>query len=73
MAIGWRLLIIAGGRLNGDDTLLMLGRDAVARKVGPVVHCMRVSKAFIDEMHKMGAVTYFRFLITMRFVPKLKK
>jgi len=58
---GDRVAIIdnRGRAANGDDTLLMLGRDAVSRKAGPVVHCMRVSKAFIDEMRKMGATTYF--------------
>jgi phosphomannomutase/phosphoglucomutase len=38
---------------------MMLGRDAVSRKVGPVVHCMRASKAFIDEIRRMGATTHF--------------
>jgi len=58
---GDRVAIIdnRGRAANGDDTLMMLGRDAVSRKVGPVVHCMRASKAFLDEMHKMGATTYF--------------
>jgi len=48
-----------GRAANGDDALMILAKDAVSRKIGPVVHCMRASKAFIDEMHRMGATTYF--------------
>jgi phosphomannomutase/phosphoglucomutase len=58
---GDRVAIIdnRGRAASGDDTLMMLGRDAVSRKVGPVVHCMRASKAFIDEIRRMGATTHF--------------
>ncbi len=48
-----------GRAANGDDTLLVLARQAVARKTGPVVHCMRASKAFIDDMKRLGATTIF--------------
>lgn len=48
-----------GRAANGDDTLLMLARDAVTRKKGVVVHCVRVSKAFIDDMKQLGATTVF--------------
>jgi len=48
-----------GRAANGDDTLLILARQAVARKNGPVVHCMRASKALIDDMNRLGATTMF--------------
>jgi len=48
-----------GRAANGDDTLLILARDAVSRKKGIVVHCMRASKAFIDDMKRMGAGPIF--------------
>jgi phosphomannomutase/phosphoglucomutase len=48
-----------GRAANGDDTLLILARQAVAQKKGIVVHCMRASKAFIDDMKRLGATTKF--------------
>ncbi|MFA6376325.1 MAG: phosphomannomutase/phosphoglucomutase [Candidatus Paceibacterota bacterium] len=48
-----------GRAANGDDTLLVLARQAVAQKNGLVVHCMRASKAFIDDMKRLGATTMF--------------
>jgi Phosphomannomutase len=48
-----------GRAANGDDTLLILARQAVARKNGLVVHCMRASKALIDDMNRLGATTMF--------------
>jgi len=48
-----------GRAANGDDTLLVLARQAVAQKNGLVVHCMRASKAFIDDMNRLGATTMF--------------
>ena len=58
---GDRVAIIdnRGRAVDGDLSLLILGNQALKKKVGPVVHCMRVSKAFIDEMEKQGAETYF--------------
>jgi phosphomannomutase/phosphoglucomutase len=58
---GDRVAIIdnRGRAVNGDLSLLILGNQALRKKVGPVVHCMRASKAFIDEMEKQGAKTYF--------------
>jgi len=58
---GDRVAIIdnRGRSVNGDDSLLILARQAVAKKVGSVVHCMRTSKAFIDDMAKRGATTHF--------------
>jgi phosphomannomutase/phosphoglucomutase len=58
---GDRVAIIdkRGRSVSGDDSLLILARQAVEKKVGPVVHCMRVSKAFTDDMEKLGATTHF--------------
>jgi len=58
---GDRVAIIdnRGRSVNGDDSLLILARDAVSRKVGVVVHCMRASKAFIDDMKRLGAAPRF--------------
>lgn len=48
-----------GRMVDGDAALLILARQAVAKKQGPVVHCMRVSKAFIDDLESRGSKTYF--------------
>jgi len=48
-----------GRFVKGDFCLLMLARQALQKKKGPVVHDMRVSKAFLDEMKKRGVKTYF--------------
>jgi phosphomannomutase/phosphoglucomutase len=58
---GDRVAIIdnRGRAVDGDLSLLILASQALEKKTGPVVHCMRASKAFIDEMEKKGAKTYF--------------
>jgi len=48
-----------GRVISGDFCLLMLARHALMKKKGPIVHCMRASKAFLDEMAKEGAETHF--------------
>lgn len=48
-----------GRRVSGDFCLLMLARQVLRKKKGPIVHCMRVSKAFLDEMGNKGVETYF--------------
>lgn len=48
-----------GEEVSGDDCLLMLAHQAINKKKGPIVHCMRVSSALIDEMKKEGVNTYF--------------
>ena len=45
--------------VSGDFCLLMLAQQALRKKKGPIVHDMRVSKAFLDEMKKQGVETYF--------------
>jgi len=48
-----------GRAVEGDFCLLMLAHQALQKKKGPIVHDMRVSKAFIDEMKNLGVNTYF--------------
>jgi len=48
-----------GRVVSGDFCLLMLAKQVLQKKKGPIVHDMRVSKAFLDEMKKNGAKTYF--------------
>jgi len=48
-----------GRVVSGDFCLLMLARQSLRKKKGPVVHDMRVSKSFLDEMKKKGVKTHF--------------
>lgn len=48
-----------GRFISGDFCLLMLARQTLKKKKGSIVHCMRVSKAFLDEMKKQGVETFF--------------
>jgi len=49
-----------GNVVSGDSCMLMLAKKALQKKKGPLVHCMRISKAFLDEIAKEGDVkTYF--------------
>ncbi|HUW72008.1 MAG TPA: phosphomannomutase/phosphoglucomutase [Candidatus Humimicrobiaceae bacterium] len=48
-----------GHVVSGDFCLLMLARQALQKKKGPIIHDMRVSKAFLDEMRKQGVETHF--------------
>lgn len=48
-----------GRRVSGDACMLILARQALAKKKGPIVHCMRISKALLDEMTAQGIKTYF--------------
>lgn len=48
-----------GRAIGGDFCLLMLAKQALAKKKGPIVHDMRVSQVFLDEMRKLGVKTYF--------------
>lgn len=60
-ADGDRVAVIdnLGRVVEGDFCLLLLARQALRKKTGPIVHDMRVSKAFLDDMKKLGAPTYF--------------
>lgn len=48
-----------GRVVGGDFCLSMLAHEAISKKKGPIVHDMRVSKAFLDAMEKEGVQTYF--------------
>lgn len=48
-----------GRVVEGDFCLLILAQQALKKKKGPIVHDMRVSKAFLDEMQKKEVKTYF--------------
>ncbi len=48
-----------GRSVNGDFCFLMLARQALEKHHGPIVHDMRISKAFLDEMKKRKIKTYF--------------
>lgn len=48
-----------GRVVSGDFAMLMLALQAVKKQKGPVVHDVRVSKAFLDEMRKLGVPTHF--------------
>jgi len=48
-----------GRVVSGDDFLYFLALDAIQRKKGPIVHDVRVSKAFLDELEKQGVESHF--------------
>ena len=48
-----------GRSIDGDFCMLMLARNALAKKKGPIVHDMRISKAFLDEIAKEDAPNVF--------------
>ena len=48
-----------GNIISGDEYLLILAREVLEKKVGPVVCETRTSQAFLDEVHRLGAETYF--------------
>ena len=60
-ADGDRVAVIdnKGRTVSGDDCLYFLALSALKKKKGPIVHDMRVSKVFLDEMEKQGIRTYF--------------
>ncbi len=45
--------------VSGDFCMLMLSRSVLRKQKGPIVHDMRISKAFLDEMAKEGIETHF--------------
>jgi phosphomannomutase/phosphoglucomutase len=48
-----------GREVSGDSCLFMLALQVLQKKKGPVVHCMRVSRTFLDEMKRQEVPTYF--------------
>jgi phosphomannomutase len=58
---GDRVAIIDNqGRLvNGDSCMFLAAKHVLKQKKGPIVHDMRISKAFLDEMAKEDIETHF--------------
>ncbi len=58
---GDRVAIIdnLGRVVEGDFCMLMLAKHILKKKKGPIVHDMRISKAFLDEIAKDNIETYF--------------
>ncbi len=48
-----------GRQVSGDSCLFFLSLQALEKKKGPIVHCMRSSKVLLDEMKKQEVKTYF--------------
>jgi len=48
-----------GRVVSGDFCLMILALEVLKKHKGPIVHCMRVSKAFLDEIKKRGVRTFF--------------
>ncbi|MDO8474242.1 MAG: phosphomannomutase/phosphoglucomutase [bacterium] len=62
-----------GRVVSGDFCLLMLALQAIEKKKGPVVHDMRVSQAFLDEVRKQGVETYFAVSHHNAIIRKLRE
>ena len=62
-----------GRVVEGDFCLSMLARQALLGKKGPIVHDMRVSKAFLDEMARHGVKTYFSISHHNAVIRKIKE
>ncbi|MBM4177258.1 phosphomannomutase/phosphoglucomutase [Candidatus Gribaldobacteria bacterium] len=48
-----------GKVVSGDNCLLILARQALVKQKGPIVHCTRISQAFLDEMKKQNIETNY--------------
>lgn len=48
-----------GRVVSGDNCLYFLALDAIQKQKGPIVHDVRVSKAFLDELNKQGVENHF--------------
>ena len=44
---------------SGDFCMLMLAREVLKKKKGPIIHDMRISKAVLDELAKQKVPTFF--------------
>ncbi len=72
---GDRVGVIDGrGRLaSGDNCLFLLARQALEQYNGPIVHDVRISKAFLDEMSKKRVKTYFSVSYHSAIIKKIKQ
>lgn len=62
-----------GRSVAGDFCLLILARQALAKHKGPIVHDMRVSQAFLEEMKRKGVKTYFSVSHHTALIEKIEK
>ncbi len=62
-----------GRVVSGDDCLLMLAREEIKKKKGPIVHCARASLAFLEEMKKRGIKTFFSVSHHAAVIEKIKQ
>lgn len=62
-----------GRVISGDDCLLMLAREEIKKKKGPVIHCERVSLSFLEEMKKNGIKTFFSVSHHAAVIKKIKE
>ena len=62
-----------GRSVGGDFCFLMLARQALQKKKGSIVHDMRVSQAFLDEMKERKVKTYFCVSHHTAIIEKIKK
>lgn len=53
--------------------MIILAREEVMRKKGPVIHCMRASLAFLEDMRKLGVKTYFSVSHHSAIIKNIKK
>jgi phosphomannomutase/phosphoglucomutase len=60
-----------GRVVGGDFCLLILARQALQKKKGPIVHDMRTSKAFLDEMKRQGVKTHFSVCFHSAVIEKI--
>lgn len=62
-----------GRSVAGDFCFLMLARQALAKHKGPIVHEVRISQAFLDEMKEKKVKTYFCVSHHAAIIEKIKK
>lgn len=62
-----------GRIVTGDQCMIILAREEVMRKKGPVIHCMRASLAFLEDMRKLGVKTYFSVSHHSAIIKNIKK
>ncbi len=62
-----------GRSVAGDFCFLMLARQALQKRKGSIVHDMRVSRSFLDEMKKRKVKTYFSVSHHTAIIKKIKE
>jgi phosphomannomutase / phosphoglucomutase len=74
-ADGDRVALIdnAGRVVSGDNALFLLAKQALEKHKGPVVHDVRVSQSFVDEMQRMGVQTHFAVSHHNAIIEKVKE